>query len=176
MNKLKTTLGHCIVAIWSEDKKGLIGQVMIPFNKRNHEVISLNVARTDISDLVLITLETIVPTAELPVLLRRLEKIVEVYQVRAYPAGEAGPGKVGFFRLSSKVISPSFWTLLQKYGAVISSLCDDTLVIRYSGSDDALQELYSRLEGPNLLAFCKSGLIAEESLFPIEFNDNLLPN
>lgn len=45
-----------IFSIYAEDKKGLLGQTLIHFNKKSYEVISLNIARTDISGLVMLTI------------------------------------------------------------------------------------------------------------------------
>jgi len=168
MKKQPTNAGHCIIAIYSEDKKGLLGQVLVLFNKLNYEVNSLNVSRTDISDVVLITIEACVPETRLGILLQKIEKIVEVYRTSAYQPGEMGLEKVGFFRLSKQIFSASFWSLVQKYGAVVSSIGEDALVLRKFGSDRNLQELYGQLDGPHLLGFCKSGLIAEESLLSID--------
>ncbi len=73
-----------IFSIYAEDKKGLVGQVLVHFNKKNYEVISLNVARTDISDLVMLTLEAIVPAPDLLPFAERIKKIVEVYAVQTF--------------------------------------------------------------------------------------------
>jgi acetolactate synthase-1/3 small subunit len=156
--------GHCIIAIYAEDKKGILGEVLKFFNRKNYEVRSLNVSRTDINDLVLITMEAIVSPPELAPLLHRLEKIVEIYKACSFPTGDNGLDKVGFYRLSANVISTRFWSILQKYGAAVSSLGKKSLVIRKTGSDHDLEELYSQLEGPYLLGFCQSWLIAEDSL------------
>ena len=56
MKKASTT-NPTIFSIYAEDKKGLVGQVLIYFNRKSYELISLNVARTDISDLVMLTIE-----------------------------------------------------------------------------------------------------------------------
>jgi len=164
MKTPKTNTERCIIAICAEDKKGLLGQILVFFNKRSYEVNSLNVSRTDVNDLVMITVEAALPVNELPLLLARLEKIVEVYRAVGYMADEVNLDKVGFFRLSRAIDEPLFWSVLQKYGAVISSLGKDEVVIRKTGSDRDLLELYGKLDGPHLLGFCKSGLIAEESL------------
>ncbi|ASU35888.1 hypothetical protein [Mucilaginibacter xinganensis] len=164
MKTTDTTTDHCIIAIYSEDKKGLLGQILILFNKKNYLVNTVNVSRTDVNNLVMITVEAIVPLNELPLLLRRLEKIVEVYRASGYLPGEVNLDKVGFFRLAPQIAGPPFWSVLQKYGAVISSMGNGCIIIRKTGSDRDLREFYEKLEGPHLLGFCKSGLIAEESL------------
>ncbi|MDB5156287.1 MAG: ilvH 1 [Mucilaginibacter sp.] len=127
----------------------------------------MNVARTDISDIVLITLETEVPSAAILPFTEKLKKIVEVYTVNTYAAGE-GLKKTGFFRLAIDALNPKLWSLMAKYGTTLSSVSEESLVICKTGSDKDLSELYSLLEGPHLLGFCKSGLIVEESLVPLE--------
>jgi acetolactate synthase-1/3 small subunit len=167
MKKANHPNNQFIFAIYAQDKKGLVGQVLIYFNRSSYDVKSMNVSRTDISDLVLITLEADVPEAALSPFKERLKKIVEVYAVSSYAAGE-GLKKTGFYRLALESLNPQLWALMAKYGAVLSSMGEKSLVISKTGSDKDLAELYSLLEGPHLLGFCKSGLIVEESLVPFE--------
>lgn len=70
--------------------------------------------------------------------------------------------------MDSAALNNEFWQLIGKYGAHLCSIGESTFVVTKSGSDDDLDELYRRLESPYLLGFCKSGLIAEESLVPFE--------
>ncbi len=152
-----------IFSIYAEDKKGLVGQILIHFNKRSYDVRSLNVARTDISDLVMLTIEAVIPATDLAPFTQRLNKIIEVYAVKTYADNLR---KTGFYRLAAPALSNDLWLLIDKYGAALSSMGADTFVICKTGSDKDLEELYERLEGPNLLGFCKSGLIVEDSLVP----------
>ncbi len=156
-----------IFSIYAEDKKGLIGQVLVYFNRKSYDVSSLNVARTDISDLVLITLEAAVPDQQLGPFTERLKKIIEVYAVHTYADGE-GLKKAGFYRMAIEGLNNTLWALIGKYGAQLSSMGGNSFVICKTGSDSDLEELYRKLEGPFLLGFCKSGLIVEESLVPFE--------
>jgi len=167
MKKTDYTAEQWIFSIYADDKKGLIGQLMTYFNRKSFDVSSVNVARTDISDLVLVTLEASVPQAELKPFMERLKKIIEVYTVNVIPAAE-GLKKIGFYRMGIATMDKSFWATLQKYGASLSSLSTDTLVISKTGSDHDLQELYEQLEGPHLLGFCKSALIVEDCLVSFE--------
>jgi len=153
-----------IFSIYAEDKKGLVGQILVHFNKRSYELISLNVARTDISDLVMVTVETLIPGDDLLPFAERLKKVVEVYAVQTYSDGLK---KTGFYRLEIAALTPSLWSLISKYGAQLSSMGNSAFVISKTGSDADLSELYRRLEGPCMLGFCKSGLIIEDSLIPI---------
>jgi acetolactate synthase-1/3 small subunit len=167
MKKPNKTNPQTIFAIYAEDKKGLIGQVLVYFNRKSYDVCSLNVARTDISDLVLITLEATVPGNDLKPFTERLKKIVEVYAITTYNDRHRLK-KTGFYRMAMPSLNNELWQLIGTYGAQLSSMGTDTFVINKTGSDEDLASLYVKLEGPNLLGFCKSGLIMEESLVPFD--------
>ena len=164
MKKVSST-NPTIFSIYAEDKKGLVGQILIHFNRKSYDVISLNMARTDISDLVMLTIEAGVPDHDLLPFTERLKKIIEVYAVMTHADNLK---KTGFYRLESAALNTGLWLLIGKYGAHLSSMAKRTFVISKTGSDDDLEELYGKLEGPHLLGFCKSGLIMEESLVPFE--------
>ncbi|BAU52230.1 hypothetical protein [Mucilaginibacter gotjawali] len=167
MKKLSKQHQQTIFAIYAEDKKGLLGQILVYFNRKNFEIKSLNVARTDISDLVLLTLEAVVPENELLPFTERLKKIIEVYAITTYDTSHQLK-KNGFYRMAATALNNSIWQLLGTYGAQLSSIGPDTFMISKTGSDHDLATLYAKLEGPHLLGFCKSGLIIEESLVPFE--------
>ena len=154
-----------IFSIYAGDKKGLVGQILIHFNKKSYDVQSLNVARTDISDLVLMTLEAVVPAQELRPFTERIKKIIEVYAVTTYAENLK---KTGFYRMSIAALNNDLWQLIGKYGAQLSSMGSETFVVNKTGTDQDLAELYAKLEGPHLLGFCKSGLIVEDSLVPFD--------
>lgn len=167
MKKQSKTTSQFILTVYAEDKRGLIGQLMVFFNRRYYDVHSLNVARTDVSDLVMLTIEVTLPASEVFTLQEKLKKIIEVYSVTVTPRG-AGLKKTGFYRLSVDVLNEPLWLLIQKYGATLSSIDKDSMVISKTGQDKDLDELYGLLEGPSLLGFCKSALIVESSLMPFE--------
>lgn len=159
---------NCIIAVYSDDKKGLLGQILDMLNRRSYTINSLNVSRTDIRETVLITMEIKLPINELQNLLRKIERIVEVYHAIAYMPGELVLNKVGFYRVTIQMMDDDLWLLLQKYGAIVSKVFEDSLVIQKTGTDSDLNELYNRLDGEYLLSFCKSGLIVEKSLVQLD--------
>jgi len=167
MKKPLSITKQFIFSIYAQDKKGLIGQILVYFNRSSYDVQSLNVSRTDISDLVMVTLEAELPEAALVPFREKLKKIVEVSAVKVYPAGD-GLKKTGFYRLEIAALNANLWALMAKYGASLSSMGENSLVISKTGSDKDLAELGALVEGPHLLGFCKSGLIVEESLVPFD--------
>lgn len=111
----KATNQTTIFSIYAEDKKGLVGQILIHFNRRSYELISLNVARTDISDLVMLTIEAVVPSAELLPFVERLRKIIEVYAITTYADSLK---KTGFYRLASAALNNGLWLLIGNMGRI----------------------------------------------------------
>lgn len=165
MKKNKST---SIVTIHAEDKKGLLGQILMIFNRSSYDVLQLNVARTDVQDLVLITLEAEIPVAFVHFVKHKIEKIIEVYRCTIYLSSETELNQVGHFRLSKTAMDPATMQLLQKYGAGIVDVKEDAFIVQKIGTEKDLNELYRQLEGVHLLSFCKSGLIVHDSLLALD--------
>src|ERR1700733_12133600 len=128
----KATHQPTIFSIYAEDKKGPVSQILVHFNKRSYEVISLTVARTDINPQIMLTIEAIVPVKDLLPFIERLKKVIEVYAVATYADNLK---KTGFYRMGSAALNNGLWLLIGKYGAHLSSMGEKTFVISKTGSD-----------------------------------------
>lgn len=160
--------GKFIISILSEDKKGLLNQITSVFNKKNYEIESLCVARTDIRNIVMITIEALLPSEDLRNTLFKLERFIEVYRADAHCAKEHHLRKVAFFRVSKEIMTSHSWSVIQKYGASISGVFEDSLLLEKTGTDTDIQELYNKLDGSHLLSFCKTTLVLEKSMSNME--------
>ncbi len=154
-----------IIAIYADDKKGLLGQVLLPFNRKDYPVYSLSVARTDFQELVLITLEVYLPEADVHSMLMKMEKIIEVHKAEAFKPEEIDNPKIGLFRLGVEALGTATWLLLQKHGATVCGLAEDAFLVRKIGTESDLKTLYNQLEGPYLLDFCQSSVVAPRNAF-----------
>jgi acetolactate synthase-1/3 small subunit len=163
---MKPTKNHLpqLIAIYADDKKGLLAQILMLFNRRDYQIDSLNVARTDLQEVVLITLEVYLPDAVIDNMLRKIEKIIEVYHAEAYGPDEIENPKVGLYRMGIDVLDNTTWVLLQKHGATLCGMGGDTFLVRKIGTENDLRQLYNQLDGPQLLDFCQSSLVAPEIL------------
>ena len=130
MKKATNTTNKTIFSIYAEDRKGLVWQVLVHFNKRSFDVQSLNVARTDIRDLVMLTIEAVVPVSDLLPFVEWLKKIIEVYAVNTYGNNLK---KTGFYRMASAALNNGLWLLMGGCGAVLSSMGDRSFVISKTG-------------------------------------------
>jgi acetolactate synthase-1/3 small subunit len=166
MRKSNSNETPYVITVYADDKKGLLAQLLMLFNRRDIPVHALNVARTDLNEVVLITLEVEMVATEVNPMLHKLKKIIEVYKAMAYLLLDMPLPKVGIYRIAAERMEPAFWLLLQKYGATLSGMGQASFLVQKTGSDQDLRALYEALEGPHLLAFCKSTLMAPETLVP----------
>jgi len=156
------------IAIYADDKKGILGHILMIFNRPGYDISQLNVARTDVQDIILINIHAMVPQDQLKIVLYKIEKIVEVYRAVSFETHQNGLQKVAHYRLDNQQFNSDTLQVLQKYGAVITERLDNSFVIQKSGYDKDIDELYNLLDGQHLLGFCKSGLMVSESLISFD--------
>lgn len=140
----------------------------MPFNRKDYPVYSLSVARTDLQEVVLITLEVYLPEADVHSMLMKIEKIIEVHKAEAFKPEEIDNPKIGLFRVGLEALGAATWVLLQKHGATVCGLAEDAILIRKIGTESDLKTLYNQLEGPYLLDFCQGSVVAPEMLLRAE--------
>ncbi len=156
------------IAVCADDKKGILSRILMIFNRPGYDISHLNVARTDVQDIILINIEAMMPQDQLKIVLHKIEKIVEVYRAIGFETHQNSLQKIAHYRLDNQQFNSDTLQLLQKHGAVITERLDDSFVIQKSGCDKDIDELYKLLDGRHLLAFCKSGLIVSESLMSFD--------
>jgi len=164
----QTSNSNLIMAIYADDKKGLLGQILMLFNRRSYTIYDLSVARTDIKDIILITIEAQLSPGEANTITHKIRNIIEVHEVISYPANEVKLNKIAYFKLSGKCLDHGLWTKLQKYGATITEMQSDALIVQKIGTDQDLDELYQQLDGEFLISYCKSGLVIPQSMIALD--------
>lgn len=157
-----------ILTIKAEDRPGLLHSVTGVINRKLIAIISLTAAPTDIHHIVLITMEIEVSEKALQPLLYKLENIIEVFAVEAIKDSKAICQRSAYFSMNKAVLASPQAAAVTKLNGQIVSLRGDIVVISKSGSDAAIRQLYNALEGPYLLGFSQTGLIADSKLIPHE--------
>ena len=153
-----------ILTIRAEDRPGLLHLVTGVLNKKCISIISLTAAPTDIHPIVLITLE--IQSAEKTVLplLSKLENIIEVYAVEAIKSDDVLAIRSAFFKIDKALLNTPDIALIQNFEAKIVNIYPDSFLVSKSGNDAAIRYLYNALEGPHLLGFSQTGLVADSKL------------
>ncbi len=157
-----------VLTIKAEDRPGLLHLVTGVVNKKLIPCISLTAAPTDIHEIVLITMELEVSEKALQPLLRKLENVIEVFAVEAVRYDMAISQRSAYFKLNKEILASPQAEAISKYGAQIINLYPDTVLIGKSGSEAMIRQLYNALEGPFLLGFSQTGLIADSKLIEHE--------
>jgi len=155
---------HYVITIKADNRPGLVHLITGMINRKLIDIESLNAAKTDISSIVLITIELNVSEKALTPLLLKLENIIEVYAAEALKVDKVICHRSAFFKMSRSFLETPNALVLQKYGAAIVNLYKDAILICKSGSEAELQNFYNQLEGSHLLGFSQTGLISESKL------------
>jgi acetolactate synthase-1/3 small subunit len=157
-----------IIAVYAHDKKGLLGQILMHFNRNNFEVSSLNVSSTDIHEVKLITITVTIPEGKLKLMLNKIENIVEVYKAYSFPYNDVKFNMVAYYRMSKNIMNTSLWPDIQRHGGSIIEMMDDSFIIQKTGTDSDINDLYQKLDGKYLISYCNSGLVVSQSLVPLD--------
>jgi acetolactate synthase small subunit len=155
---------HYVLTIRAEDRPGLLHLVTGILNRKLVPVASLTAAPTDIHAIVLITMELQISEKALSPLILKLENIIEVFSVEAVPFDTALCQRSAYFKMDKAVLSSPQSSVIAKWNAQIVNLQHDTVLISKSGSEAVIRRLYNELEGPYLLGFSQTGLIADSKL------------
>ncbi|WPV01644.1 acetolactate synthase small subunit [Mucilaginibacter sp. cycad4] len=161
---MKKTTPTKVITVYAEDKKGLLGQILMFLNRKDYPVHQVSAARTDIAHMVLITLEVSIPDDRLPLTIAKLENIIEVYHVSGFTGFEAELWQAGYFHFAKDFANSRFFALMQKHGATIAGVTTEGFVIQKTGTATDLEVFYNLLDGPGLISYCRNGLIVPESL------------
>jgi acetolactate synthase small subunit len=153
-----------ILTIKADDRPGLLHLVTGMINRRLIEIESLSAAKTNINNIVLITIELNISENTLTPLRLKLENIIEVYAVEAVKSCETICLRAAWFKMDRAFLETPQRSVLQKHGAAIVNLYPDAVMVAKYGSDLAIQSLYNELAGPHLLGFSQAGLIADSGL------------
>lgn len=153
-----------VLSIKADDRPGLIHLVTGIINRRLVEIESVSAAKTDISSVVMIVLELQISDKALQPLILKLENIIEVYAVDAIKACASIAQRSAFFKLSKSFLETPQAMVLQKYGVSIINIYPEAVLVSKSGCDADIINLYNQLEGPHLMGFIQTGLIADTRL------------
>jgi acetolactate synthase small subunit len=153
-----------VLTIKADDRPGLIHLVTGMINRRLIEIESLSAAKTDISSIVIITMELNISDKALTPLMLKLENIIEVYAVEAVKGRQAICQRSAYFKMAKAFLETPQAVALQKYGGAIVKLYPDAVLVSKCGCDADIRNLYNQLEGPHLLGYSQTGLIIDSKL------------
>lgn len=153
-----------LLTIKAGDRPGLLHLLTGVLNRKLIPVASISAAPTDIQGIVLVTMEVAASEKALQPLLSKIENLIEVFAVETLSLEKAVTIRSAFFLLDKRVLASPQALAISKLGGEIVNLHPDTIIVSKSGSDAVIRQLYDALDGPFLLGFSQTGLIADSAL------------
>ena len=163
-----------LLTLKAEDRPGLLHLVIGMIEKKLIKIQSLNAAQTDIHDIILITIEINATESDLTTLALKLENIVEVFAVEAVKYDKAVCLRAAYFKLAKSILESPKAIALSTYDAVIVQFYPETILVAKYGTDATIRKLYNALDGPDLLGFSQTGLIADSKLIVHEDDERII--
>jgi acetolactate synthase-1/3 small subunit len=153
-----------ILTILAEKRLGLLSQITGLLNRKMLEIESITAAKTDAHSEVIIGIELFISEKALHPLLMKLENIIEVLKVAAVKVDDVICHRLAFFKLSKGILNTPQSSVIQKHGTQIINLYPDAILISKAGNEKDINVLFQQLDGPHLLGFMQSGLLADTAL------------
>jgi len=153
-----------LLSIKAENRPGLLHLITGMIEKKLISIKSLSLAPTDIHDIVLITVEVIAKESDVSQMALKIENIIEVFSVSAVKYEQAVCLRVAYFKMDKAFLESPKAIALSKYEAIILKFYPDHFLLAKYGSDATILKLYNALDGPHLMGFIQSGLIADTAL------------
>jgi acetolactate synthase small subunit len=155
---------HYLLTIKAENRPNLLHLITGILNKKLISVIGLTSAPTDISEILLVTIEVSISGKALQPLLLKLGNIIEVFAVEAIRFDKALCLRSAYFKMDKAVLTSPQVSVINKWGAQIIDIHAKTVLIGKSGSESVIRELYNALDGTHLKGFSQTGMIANSNL------------
>lgn len=153
-----------------EDQPGLLARVLQHFSRPGYALHTVLQSRTDVSEIVLLTLEVVIPGAMVDPMIRKLNRIIGVLAVTVSFGSLL---HTAIYRLLPAAFGPELCGLLNGFQArLISQESDGHLLVEQLGRQKDIQRLYDRLEGPELVGFCQQPVAISQPLDWEELKDS----
>jgi acetolactate synthase small subunit len=153
-----------LLTIKAEDRPGLLHLITGVLNRKLVPIISLTAAPTDIHDIILISVEVESTESDVAQLALKLENIIEVFGVEVTRYEKTLCMRAAYFKMAKSFLESPQAIALSKYDAVILAIYPDTFLLTKYGTDATILKLYNALDGPHLLGFSQTWLLAESGL------------
>ena len=156
MNELIT------IAVFSEDKAGLLQRVTSPFTRRKINIESLTVSESEVKGIHRYTIIVLVTPEVAVKVTAALEKQVDIQKAFWYKDNEIINREIAMYKMPIATVgegSPAM-AVIEQHGAKVIVTEAEFAVVQLTGRRPETTALYEALEPLGMLEFSRSGLIA----------------
>lgn len=132
-----------------KNQRDLLPEIISTMHQLGLEIETISQSRTDIPEIVLITIEVAMPGILIDNTILTLKKIADVLDVTITFGSvlNAALFKISFDK------NENIWEILHRYNVRCISIENNTLLIHQIAKEGDIQRLYNALEGPGLISF-----------------------
>jgi acetolactate synthase small subunit len=155
----KEALTTKLFSLSCQDQDGILSRIIQTFSRPNYSIVTLSQARTDVREVVLITLELRIPAAKVDHMVLRLEKIIGVLEVTV---SFGAIMQHAVYCLSS--CNGTALDILRRHQAQTITQHQDHWLIQQTAHPSDIQRLYNELDGPSLVGFSQLPIAISQPL------------
>lgn len=132
-----------------KNQRDLLPEIISTMHQLGLEIETISQSRTDIPEIVLITIEVAMPGILIDNTILTLKKMADVLDVTITFGSvlNAALFKISFDK------NENIWEILHRYNVRCISIENNTLLIHQIAKEGDIQRLYNALEGPGLISF-----------------------
>lgn len=132
-----------------KNQRDLLPEIISTMHQLGLEIETISQSRTDIPEIVLITIEVAMPGILIDNTIFTLKKIADVLDVTITFGSVLN---AALFKISFDT-NENIWEILHCYNVRCISIENNTLLIHQIAKEGDIQRLYNALEGPGLISF-----------------------
>jgi acetolactate synthase small subunit len=132
-----------------KNQNDLLPKIISTMHELGLEIETISQSRTDIPEIVLITIEVAMPGILIDNTILNLKKLPDVQDVTITFGSVLN---AALFKISFDT-NENIWEILHRYNVRCISMENNTLLIHQIAKESDIQRLYNALEGPGLISF-----------------------
>lgn len=145
----------CRISIYANDENGILSRLFQLFSKSRFAINFMQIFETEDESLKLIIVDATFPKEMMPLMLNRIEKILEVHS--AVPHSSEHPKQfLGIYTVPLNFRNTPLFDTLIKKGLQISGTEENSLVLKLIGDENETEEVHRLLSEAVRTSFYKS--------------------
>lgn len=150
-------------SILTENKIGLVQEIVIVFTRRKINIESLTASETEVKGIYRFTVVIDAEEQLVAKLVGQIEKIVNVIKVYLYKQDQMVAQELALYKIrniSDSILSSQFQVLIETYNARILAIDPNYIIVEKTGNETQIFGLLEELESFEVLGFIRSGVVA----------------
>jgi len=145
----------CRISIYAHDANGILSRILQLFSKSRFAINYIQVFKTEDENLQLIMVDASFPNEMMPLMLNRIEKIIEVE--RAIPhTFERKKQLLALYTVPTHFCETALYIILKNRGVQVSATTENALVLQLVGEEEEIEEVRRLLSETVNTGFHKS--------------------